>query len=298
MKLRNYFVLLLLPLLATSVAHAQLPDKKVLTLEAAEKVAAAAEAEAKKRNATVVIAVVDDGGYPILIKRLNDTQVASVDVGIGKARTAAIFRRPSKVFEDQVRDGRVAALALPGSTPLQGGLPILYEGKVIGAIGVSGNTPQEDEDIATAGANALAGAGASAKRELQSEVIYIGHKKVAQGFTRGAVLVGQEENMMHASRNFMVHASHRDEPGIAEIHTRDTDIIYVLEGSATFVTGGAAVDPKPIAPEELRGKEIRDGQTHKLTRGDIIIVPNTVPHWFKEVSTPFNYYVVKVRSEK
>jgi glc operon protein GlcG len=79
-------------------------------------------------------------------------------VGIAKARTAAIFRRPSKVFEDQVRDGRVAALGLPGAVPLQGGIPIVFEGKVIGAIGVSGNTPQEDEDIAKAGAAALADA--------------------------------------------------------------------------------------------------------------------------------------------
>ena len=87
---------------------------------------------------------------------LDDTQVASVEVGIGKARTAAIFRRPSKDFEDQVRDGRMAALALPGATPLQGGIPIILDGKVIGAIGVSGNTPQEDEDIAKAGAAAAA----------------------------------------------------------------------------------------------------------------------------------------------
>lgn len=93
-----------------------------------------------------------------MLRRLDDTQVASVDVGIGKARTAAIFRRPSKVFEDQVRNGRVAALALPGATPLQGGVPIELNGKVIGAIGVSGNTPQEDEDIALAGAAAAAAA--------------------------------------------------------------------------------------------------------------------------------------------
>jgi len=94
-------------------ARAELPTKKVLTLEVAKKIAAAAEVEAKKRGATVVIVVVDDGGYILLLERLDDTQVASVEVGIGKARTAAIFRRPSKVFEDQVRDGR-AALALPG----------------------------------------------------------------------------------------------------------------------------------------------------------------------------------------
>jgi len=129
-----------------------LPTKKVLTLEVAKKIAAASEAEAKRRGATVVIVVVDDGGHMLILERLDDTQVASVEVGIGKARTAAIFRRPSKVFEDQVREGRVAALALPGATPLQGGVPIEFEGKVIGAIGVSGNTPREDEDIAKVGA--------------------------------------------------------------------------------------------------------------------------------------------------
>jgi len=147
---RILFLALALPLLLSQPAKAQLPVKKVLTLEVVKKIAA--EAEAKKRGATVVIVVVDDGGHLLLLERLDDTQVASVEVGIGKARTAAIFRRPSKVFEDQVRDGRVAALALPGATPLQGGIPIEFEGKVIGAIGVSGNTPQEDEDIAKIGA--------------------------------------------------------------------------------------------------------------------------------------------------
>jgi len=140
---------------ATSL-HADLPTKHVLTLAAAKKIAAAAEAEALKRGATVVIAVVDDGGHLIVLERLDDTQVASVEVAIGKARTAAIFRRPSNVFEDQIRNGRAATLVLPGATPLQGGLPILVDGKVVGAIGVSGNTPQEDEDIAKAGAAVIA----------------------------------------------------------------------------------------------------------------------------------------------
>jgi len=152
---RIVFLALVLPMILGHLATAQLPVKKVLTLEVVKKIAAAAEA--KKRGATVVIVVVDDGGHLLLLERLDDTQVASVEVGIGKARTAAIFRRPSKVFEDQVRDGRVAALALLGATPLQGGIPIEFEGKVIGAIGVSGNTPQEDEDIAKVGA-ASAGA--------------------------------------------------------------------------------------------------------------------------------------------
>ncbi len=137
---------------STLRAADELAVKKVLSLSAAMKIAAAAQAEAARRGATVVIAVVDDGGNLIVLHRLDDTQVASVDVGIGKARTAAIFRRPSKEFEDQIRSGRVAALALPGATPLQGGVPITVDGKVVGAIGVSGNTPQEDEDIPKAGA--------------------------------------------------------------------------------------------------------------------------------------------------
>jgi len=150
---------ILLALLAVSLwavaAQAQLPTKQVLTLDTAKKIAAAAEAEAKKRGATVVIAVVDDGGYLLVLERLDDTQVASVDVGIAKARTAAIFRRPSGVFEDQVKNGRIAALALPGAVALKGGVPIVVDGKVIGAVGVSGNSPQEDEDIARAAADSL-----------------------------------------------------------------------------------------------------------------------------------------------
>src|SRR5262245_52341852 len=133
---------------------AQTLEKRVLSLQAAKTIAAAAEAAARARGVGVVIAVVD-GGRLILLQRLDDGQVASVQVGIGKARTAAIYRRPSKVFEDQIKDGRVAALALADSTPLQGGIPIMFGGKVIGAIGVSGDTPQVDEDIAVAGASAF-----------------------------------------------------------------------------------------------------------------------------------------------
>ena len=138
---------------AGGTAAGQTTTKHVISLAAADKIAAAAEAEAKRRGSTVVIVVVDDGGYPIVLRRLDDTQVASVEVGIGKARTAAIFRRPSGVFEEQVRNGRLATLVLPGSTPLQGGVPILFEGRTIGAIGVSGNTPKEDEEIALAAAS-------------------------------------------------------------------------------------------------------------------------------------------------
>lgn len=138
------------------VAHAQLIEKTALTLEGAKRIAAAAEQKARAVGARVVIAVVDEGGSLLLLERLDDTQVASVNVGIDKARTAAIYRRPSKVFEEQVKNGRVSALALHGAVALQGGVPIVVEGKVIGAIGVSGETPGQDEDIALAGATVAA----------------------------------------------------------------------------------------------------------------------------------------------
>ena len=152
----NALLPLVLALAAPSVPADALPTKEVLTLRAARSVADAAEAEALRRGATVVIAVVDDAGYLLVLHRLDDTQVASVEVGIAKARTAAIFRRPSKVFEDQVKNGRISALALPGAAALQGGIPIVHRGRVVGAIGVSGNTPQEDEDIAKVGAAVVA----------------------------------------------------------------------------------------------------------------------------------------------
>jgi glc operon protein GlcG len=149
--------------LLSSPASAQVRDKKALTLEGAKKVAAAAAAEANKRGVGVVIAVVDDGGHLLMLERLDNTQVASVDVGIGKARTAAIFRRPTKEFEEGIAKGRTASLVIPGATPLQGGIPIVYEGTVIGAIGVSGDTPAADEEIARAGAAALTAGAANTR---------------------------------------------------------------------------------------------------------------------------------------
>jgi glc operon protein GlcG len=153
MKKHLTFVAVALGILTGPVlAQAQLIEKTALTLDGAKKIAAVAEAKAKAEGARVVIAVVDEGGSLLLLERLDDTQVASVNVGIDKARTAAIYRRPSKVFEDQVKNGRVSALALHGAVALQGGVPIIVDGKVIGAVGVSGETPSQDEDIAIAGA--------------------------------------------------------------------------------------------------------------------------------------------------
>src|SRR5919198_4213487 len=125
-------------------------DKKVLTGAGADRVARAAEMEAMARGVAPVIAVVDAGGALITLRRPDAAQVASVNVSIDKARTAAIFRRPSKDFEDQTRNGRVAALALHGAVALQGGMPIVYQGEVVGAIGVSGaSSADEDQELAT-----------------------------------------------------------------------------------------------------------------------------------------------------
>ena len=93
----------------------------------------------------------------------------------------------------------------------------------------------------------------------------------------------------------MIHASRREKPGMAEVHVKDADLIYVMEGGATFVTGGSVVDGKTIAPDEIRGASIKDGQTRHLAKGDVIIVPKGTPHQFAETTSPFLYYVVKVR---
>ena len=97
-------------------------------------------------------------------------------------------------------------------------------------------------------------------------------------------------------RGYKIHASRRTEAGQAEVHTRDTDIIYVLEGSVTFVTGGTVVDPKTAGPDEIRGRRIDGGTTRALSKGDVMVVPAGVPHWFSQVDETFLYYVVKATS--
>ncbi len=286
----------LLLLATVGTAHAQVVDKKALTLDGAKRIIAAAVAEAKRLNAPGgVIAVVDDGGNLIALERLDNTFAAGANISIGKARTAAMFKRPTKVFEDIINKGRTTMVALSDFTPLQGGVPIMVDGQVIGGIGVSGAaSAAQDEELAIAGANAvksfMVGATGTAS---PAPVVFIPATKVAEAFAKGAVLVGGGEHMMHAGGNYMVHASRRDAAGMAEIHTWETDVIYVLDGSATFVTGGTVVDPKITEPGQVRGREIQGGETRRIAKGDVIIVPNGVPHWFKEVQGPLVYFVVK-----
>jgi glc operon protein GlcG len=121
-------------------------------------------------------------------------------------------------------------------------------------------------------------------------VKFIDAKMVSDGFAKGAVLEDGSNG-----ENYMVHASRREKPGMSEVHELDTDIIYVLDGSATFVTGGKSVDPKMIAANEFRGSMIDGGETRSLKKGDVVIVPKGTPHWFKQVDGAFLYYVVKVR---
>ena len=120
-----------------------------------------------------------------------------------------------------------------------------------------------------------------------TKVRYIAHDQVQAAFAKGMPMVEVGD--------YKIHASRRDGPGAVEIHTRDTDIAYVLQGSATLVTGGVAVGLKPTGPEELRGSSIQGGETRQLGVGDVVVIPNGTPHWFKEVKAPFLYYVVKVR---
>jgi len=136
-------------------ANAQLADKKVLTLEAAKKIAVAAEAEARKNNWNVVIAVVDDGGHLVYLQRIDGTQTGSIDVAIGKARTSAAFKRPTKVFDDLAKTRPSITSISPDAVLLEGGVPIMVGGQLVGAVGVSGVTSQQDAQIAEAGIAAL-----------------------------------------------------------------------------------------------------------------------------------------------
>ena len=128
---------------------------KFITLEAAKKMAAAGEAEARKNGWNVAIAIVDASGGLILFQKLDETQPGSIAVSQGKARAAALFKRPSKLLEEAIAAGKQGFLTVEGIAPIQGGLPVIVEGKVIGAVGVSGVSSAQDEQVALAAVGGL-----------------------------------------------------------------------------------------------------------------------------------------------
>ncbi len=150
--MRNLIVTMLF---FTSLAHAQLATKKALTLEAAKKIAAAAQAEAVANKWTMVITIVDDGANLIYLEKADGTQIGSVDVAQNKARSAVKFKRPTKAFEDALAGGRQAILSLPGAIPVEGGIPLMIDGVMLGAIGVSGATSAQDGQVAAVGVKAF-----------------------------------------------------------------------------------------------------------------------------------------------
>ena len=133
----------------------QLPSRKTLTLEAARRVAAAAEAEAKRNNWAVSIAVLDSAGHMVVFHRMDGAKLVAIDIAIRKARTAVFFQQPTKALEEEVSGGRTALLPIDGFMPLEGGVPLISDGVMVGAIGVSGVTGAQDAQCAQAGAAIL-----------------------------------------------------------------------------------------------------------------------------------------------
>lgn len=135
-----------------TVASAQMPTYGGdVTIEQAKKITAGAIAHAQKNKWLMAVAIVDRHGVLVYFERMDDTQIGSVEVALDKARSAGMFRRPTRVFEEGVAKGRVALLGLKGAAPITGGMPIVVGGKVIGGIGVSGATGDQDEETAKAG---------------------------------------------------------------------------------------------------------------------------------------------------
>jgi quercetin dioxygenase-like cupin family protein len=137
----------------------------------------------------------------------------------------------------------------------------------------------------TSTANIMPGAKVDA-----SGVLFFSNDQLSQSAAQGALLYNGNPD-----RNYHVQIYHRDKPGEVEVHTKDTDVFYILEGSATFVTGGTILGGKNTAPDEVRGASMDGGVARSLSKGDVIIIPANVTHWFKEVQAPISYFTVKVR---
>lgn len=279
---------LLIAVTAASAAPAagQVTARTGLTMAGARQVAEAVVAEAGRLGTTGVVAVVDDGGNLMYLARVDGTFPAGALISYGKARTAAMFRRSTGFFENLIRNGRTPMIALDDFTPLQGGIPLEVGGEIVGGVGVSGAaSAAQDEELAMAGAKALGQAAASAL-----PVRVFPKAEVERSFANGGVLVDSQDG-----RRYQVHTSRRLQAGEAEVHTLDTDVFYVLAGSATLVTGGMMVGGREVGPYEFRGSAIEGGQEQRITPGDVVVIPAGTPHWFKAVNGPVTYYTVKAR---
>ena len=276
---------------AISVAGAStefsVSEVPALTYEGARLAAEAAGAAAAERGVSPVISAVDAGGALMYLVRPDSAQVASVEVTTDKARTAAIYRRPSKDFEDQASGGRPSALHLARAVPLQGGVPIEHEGEVVGAIGVSGATDaDEDRELAEIGARSVQAAIAARGNGASNGAAYFPAAAVDEKFRAGGLLLDEDA--------YKIDAGRREGPGEVEYHEHVVDVMHVVSGRATVITGGSMLDSREVAPGELRAAGVDGGVPHELSEGDVLAIPNGVPHQFTEVSDPFLYFVVKV----
>jgi glc operon protein GlcG len=267
-------------------AAAELATVSMPALSAAEarRAADAVASECARRGVSPVCAVVDAGGDLIFIWRPDFAQVASIGVATDKARTAAIYRRPSKDFEDQASGGRGSALHLARAVPLQGGIPIVREGQVIGAVGVSGaSSADEDQELALLGAQTLS---VHQNGSANGAAAFFANGAVRAKFASGGLLLDAGAYKLDAGR--------REAPGEVEYHAHTVDVMRVVQGTARVVTGGEMVGARSVGDGEQRADSVRGGHAHELTEGDVLAIPAGVPHQFTRVSDPFLYFVVKV----
>ena len=268
--------------LAGAAAEFSTVEVPALTYEGA---AQAVNDVAAKRGVEPVVAVVDAGGDLIYVLRPDGAQVASTNVSLDKARTAAIYRRPSKDFEDQASNGRPSALHLARAVPLQGGMPIVHDGEVVGGIGVSGaSSADEDQELSVIGSQALV----ERWNGRANGAAFFSGDVVKAKFETGGLLLD--------TKGYKIDAGRRETPGEVEYHEHVVDVMHVLEGSAKVVTGGRMIEPRTVAPGEIRASRVDGGVPHELAAGDVLAIENGVPHQFLEVSDPFLYFVVKVEA--
>ena len=163
-------------------------------------------------------------------------------------------------------------------------MPITFEGRVIGAVGASGaSSAEEDQELAVIGVD---GAVEAAKDGRPREAVFLSDAEVSDRFSTGGLLLHE--------RGYKIDAGRREAPGEVECHERVADVMRVVQGNATVLTGGTMVDEREVAAGEVRAREIKGATTHKLSEGDVLAVPCGVPHQFTEVSEEFLYFVVKV----